>query len=360
MMVPDYRLIAEIILFSQGFADALPLSNKMVQLYKLASEQLSKQDHYDFGMRAVKSVLVAAGQLKRKEPEVNENILLIRAMRDSNVPKFLEHDLPLFYGIMADLFPGVEVPYVDYGKLQLAIEKQLEVSGLQRVDSLITKIIQLHETQLVRHGVMLVGEAGSGKTTNSVVLARAVGQLKAEGVVDKDGFYKTVQRYILNPKSIRMGELYGEFNDITNEWTDGLVAQLVRQACQDTSDNRKWILFDGPVDTLWIENMNTVRRSRVSRCRLVGFRVNPVCIGAVSGCFSERSMSSCPPSTSSLCTLRCLTTTRCCAWPTASASSCRRPCTSCSRCRTWRSRPRRRCRGAAWCTWSRCTSGWTR
>ena len=53
---------------------------------------------------------------------------------------------------------------------------------------------QLHETQLVRHGVMLVGETGSGKTTNSVVLAKAVGQLCKDGVVDKDGFYKTVQR----------------------------------------------------------------------------------------------------------------------------------------------------------------------
>ena len=72
----------------------------MVQLYKLSSEQLSQQDHYDFGMRAVKSVLVMAGSLKRANPEMNEDATLIRAMRDSNIPKFLKDDIPLFQAIV--------------------------------------------------------------------------------------------------------------------------------------------------------------------------------------------------------------------------------------------------------------------
>jgi dynein heavy chain len=90
MMIPDYQLIAQIMLFAEGFETARPLSQKMVKLYSLSSEQLSKQDHYDFGMRAVKSVLVMAGKLRRQDDSVPEDILLIRAMRDSNVPKFLE------------------------------------------------------------------------------------------------------------------------------------------------------------------------------------------------------------------------------------------------------------------------------
>ena len=100
MMVPSYGLIAEIMLFAEGFGSTKTLSKKMVMLYKLSSEQLSQQDHYDFGMRAVKSVLVMAGTLKRANPALNEDAVFIRAMRDSNVPKFLKDDLPLFAAII--------------------------------------------------------------------------------------------------------------------------------------------------------------------------------------------------------------------------------------------------------------------
>ena len=117
MMIPDYGLIAEIMLGSEGFGNAKLLSKKMVQLYKLSSEQLSQQDHYDFGMRAVKSVLVMAGSLKRANPDINEDAVLIRAMRDANVPKFLKDDLPLFAAIIQDLFPTVQIVDPDYSML---------------------------------------------------------------------------------------------------------------------------------------------------------------------------------------------------------------------------------------------------
>ena len=99
MMIPDYALVAEVMLFSEGFNTAKVLSRKMVQLYKLSSEQLSQQDHYDFGMRALKSVLVMAGAHKRAQPDLSEEIVLIRAMQDSNLPKFLSEDVALFNAI---------------------------------------------------------------------------------------------------------------------------------------------------------------------------------------------------------------------------------------------------------------------
>ncbi|XP_058967936.2 dynein axonemal heavy chain 6 [Pocillopora verrucosa] len=256
MMVPDYALIAEVILYSEGFESSKNLARKMVQMYRLCSEQLSQQDHYDFGMRAVKSVLVMAGALKRGNPNLNEDIVLIRALRDSNLPKFLKQDAELFRAILSDLFPGKEIPDHDYGKLQATIEECLLKKGCQVVPSMVKKTIQLYETMIVRHGVMTVGPTGGGKTTSYEVLKDTLTTLHEEG--DENPYYQKVRTYVLNPKAVSMGELYGEINKLTMEWRDGLMAVTVRVCVQDTTEDHKWIVCDGPVDALWIENMNTV------------------------------------------------------------------------------------------------------
>lgn len=256
MMIPDYKLIATVILYSEGFEKSKLLAQKMVQLYKLCSEQLSQQDHYDFGMRAVKSVLVMAGALKRASPLQSEDVTLICALRDSNLPKFLSDDAVLFKGILSDLFPGVELPVAELNNLQTTIEDSMSERNLQIVPALVTKCIQLYETMRVRWGVMIVGPTGSGKSSVLYSLADALTKLHKEGVRGPD--YQPVRIQSLNPKAVTMDELYGAVNTSTLEWKDGLLGLAVRSAVNVVEDEHQWIVCDGPVDAVWIENLNTL------------------------------------------------------------------------------------------------------
>ena len=111
-------------------------------------------------------MLVMAGKLRRKSPDSPEDELLIRAMRDSNVPKFLEQDLPLFEGIITDLFPTSSKPNIDNARLEAAIRTQLDKEKYIYVEKFKDKIIQLLETMTVRHGNMLVGSTGTGRGDN--------------------------------------------------------------------------------------------------------------------------------------------------------------------------------------------------
>lgn len=141
MVVPDSTMIAEITLFAEGFNNTKVLAKKVYTLYSLSVQQLSKQDHYDFGLRALVSVLRYAGRKKRACPNLTDEEVLLASMNDMNLAKLTASDLPLFKGIVSDLFPGIEITPSDYSKMLKMINVACKEFSLQSTQFTISKVI---------------------------------------------------------------------------------------------------------------------------------------------------------------------------------------------------------------------------
>ncbi|KAI5651457.1 p-loop containing dynein motor region d4 domain-containing protein [Phthorimaea operculella] len=295
MTTPDRQLIAEVMLFSQGFRTAEKLACKIVPFFKLCDEQLSNQSHYDFGLRALKSVLVSAGNVKRDRiQKIKENLIergtevpdeasiaeslpeqdiLIQSVCETMVPKLVAEDIPLLFSLLNDVFPNVGYTRAEMTGLKNEIravcaeeflvcgegdeqgstwmEKRRSAASRAQHSTWIEKVLQLYQICKLNHGLMMVGPSGSGKSTAWRVLLKALERFEGvEGVA-----------HVIDPKAMSKETLYGVLDPNTREWTDGLFTHILRKIIDNVRgeiNKRQWIIFDGDVDPEWVENLNSV------------------------------------------------------------------------------------------------------
>lgn len=249
MMVPDFEIIMKVKLCSVGYSEYQELAKKFFILYNTCKEQLSAQKHYDWGLRNILAVLRSAGKIKRDNRNDSKAKLLYQTLRDMNLSKLVAQDVPLFLSLLADLFPTIQFPPKgSYPELQVALQVEIEKAGLVDHPGWFNEIIQLYETQLVRHGIMLVGPTGGGKTKIFDMLMQA---LTVTTTI-------THKQSKLSPKAIRAAEMYGKVDTMSGEWTTGVFAAMWAKYNNKSNKFIMWMTCDGPVDAIWIEDLNTV------------------------------------------------------------------------------------------------------
>ena len=151
----------------------------------------------------------------------------------------------------------MECPRVGYEELKRACLDDLESKGFRTSQQAVyedqaDKCIQMFETQIVRHTTMIVGPTGGGKSLILETLKNA--RLVADGI--------TVRSCVLNAKAQPLNELYGLMDPVTRDWADGILSKLFRELNEPLPPGKenevRQIIYDGDVDALWVENMNSV------------------------------------------------------------------------------------------------------
>ncbi|GEQ70601.1 hypothetical protein JCM33374_g4279 [Metschnikowia sp. JCM 33374] len=259
MNQPDKERIAEVILTSHGFTHSKELSNILIPFFSRLQSVMSSQSHYDFGLRALKSILNKAGDIRKAKTVKSDSLdvksfeisILSKSLIETIGPKLVKEDEIVFEKILKEFHFAVNSTSEEDTKFLLELNKHAISKGLEVTTEFSRKALQVYQIQQSHHGFMLVGLSGSGKST---VMDSVLHTLSAiEGA--------PFQKYTIDSKVLTKDNLYGTLDPITRDWTDGLLTKIIRNVSANLKgelERRTWIVFDGDIDPEWAENLNSL------------------------------------------------------------------------------------------------------
>ncbi len=254
MCTPNKQKIAEAFLYAEGFLDASNIADSTVNLFRLCSSFLSKQQHYDWGLRSLKSVLESASSILHRErrgplsKNIDEQSVVSRSILSSVLPGLVRTDRKLFLNIISDIFPGPLDADTFTSEITSSVEQVMKMPPYLMLSDcqFMEKVLQLNFTLNNRIGCLLLSPTFCGKTTLWKVLKDSLMACGLHVVI-----------HALNPKALRREKLLGFISATSRDWSDGLLTKLVRDAAAQPTSTRVWIVLDGEIDPEWIENLNS-------------------------------------------------------------------------------------------------------
>ncbi|AOA62171.1 Dynein heavy chain [Komagataella phaffii] len=259
LLQPDLHMIVQVQLTTQGFRNAQSITSAITPFFEQMKQFCTDQIHYDFGLRAFKGLLANCGARRRRIStpssdaftEEAEFKLVLDSLEKIILPKLVEED-EKWFNTSIKKFKYYSESTQEPNNLAKKIHDLAKDNGFNTGSKWLKKLTQMHDIQTVNNGVILVGPSGSGKTTARRLLLQAMKE-------DENGADNIC--HIINAKVLKKEELIGSLDITTREWTDGVFTSLLRQVnlnLRGESRKRVWFVFDGAIDPVWIESLNSV------------------------------------------------------------------------------------------------------
>ncbi|CAG9772440.1 unnamed protein product [Ceutorhynchus assimilis] len=254
MTHPDHEEIARTSLHCDGYRFADSIAKKIVEVFEMSRKLLSKQQHYDWGLRAIKTVLSGCQIAIKNYDITNKNLtkaeelgLVVSTLKMDITSKLTFSDTQKFNQIIANIFRNVlTIENSDIDSLKEAILETYKDLSLIPNDRQINKCLEFYKQLKQRMGVAIIGPPSSGKSTIIKIVTKAITKLQQK-----------IKIHPVNPKGMPRQLLLG-YMDHLNQWNDGVLTSYSLQVSSEPDDVWSWIICDGDIDPEWVESLNSV------------------------------------------------------------------------------------------------------